>query len=109
MPGRARSRGADAVLRTWSAWLPIAIPLVLFALGLRHVALAGLAREADEGTEAHLFQLLMPVQLVAITYFALSALPRAPRAATVLLGIQLAATAALLALVYWIEHAVPAA
>ena len=91
----------------WSAWLPIAIPLFLVAIGLRHVAIVGLVREADEGTEAHLFQLLMPVQLLVTAYFAFSWVPRAPRRALPLLALQIGAAALVFAMVFWIEHRAP--
>ena len=87
-----------------SGCLPIAIPLFLLALAFRYVAIHGLVREADEGTEAHLFQLLMPVQFLAMAYFGVTWLPRAPRAALPVLAAQLLATAAVFATVYWIEH-----
>jgi len=98
----------SAPLKHWSGWLPIAIPVFLLVLALRYVALHGLAREADEGTEAHLFQLLMPVQLAVMGYFGLTWLPRAPREALPVLALQAIAAAAVLASVYWIEHAGPA-
>lgn len=91
-------------LRHWSAWLPVAIPLFLLLLGLRHLALYGLVSEADEGTEAHLFQLLMPIQLFAIAYFAFTWLPRARREAMAMLALHVAATIALLGAVYWADH-----
>lgn len=95
-------------LKHWSGWLPIAIPVLLLVLGVRSVAMNGLVRQADEGTEAHLFQLLMPVQLVVMGYFALTWLPRAPRAALPVLALQAFAAAVVLAMVYWIEHSGPA-
>ena len=95
-------------LKHWSGWLPIAIPVLLLVLGARFVALNGLVRQADEGTEAHLFQLLMPVQLVVMGYFALTWLPRAPRAALPVLASQVFAAAVVFAMVYWIEHSGPA-
>ena len=91
-------------LRHWSGWLPIAIPLFLLALALRYVALHGLVREPDEGTEAHLFQLLMPVQVIVMGYFGVTWLRRAPRAALPVLAAQILAAAAVFAAVYWIEH-----
>lgn len=91
-------------LKHWSAWLPVAISAFLIALGLRHVAVYGLGREADEGTEAHLFQLLMPLQALVIAYFAVTWLPKAPRLAAAVLALQLAAAAAVFAVVFWIEH-----
>ncbi len=81
------------------------IPLFLVILGARSVALHGLVRQADEGTEAHLFQLLMPVQALAIAWFAAAWLPRAPRRAGALLAVQALLTVALLGLVWWIDHA----
>ena len=88
----------------WSAWVPIAISAFLIVLVLRYVAIHGAVAEADEGIEAHLFQLLMPVQLVAMAYFALTWLPRSPRRTLVMLALQLAATIAVLAAVYWVDH-----
>jgi hypothetical protein len=93
-------------LKHWSGWLPIAIPVFLLVLALRYVAIHGLVREADEGTEAHLFQLLMPVQFAVMAYFAVTWLPRAPGGTLALLALQAIATGAVLAAVFWIEHTV---
>jgi hypothetical protein len=98
-------RGADSPLKHWSAWLPVAISAFLIALALRHIALYGPGVEANEGTEAHLFQLLMPVPLLVIAYFAYTWLPRTPRLALGVLALQIAAAGAVIALVYWLEHA----
>jgi len=95
-------------LRLWSAWLPIAIPVFLLALGLRYVALYGVVSQPDEGTEAHLFQLLMPVQLAVMAYFAVAWVPRAPRRMLPVLLLQVVAAIAVFAAVYLIDHAPPA-
>ncbi|MEO8631837.1 MAG: hypothetical protein ABI466_00650 [Chloroflexota bacterium] len=92
-------------LRHWSAWLPVAISVFFITLALRHVAIYGPGAQADEGTEARLFQLLMPVQTLVIAYFAYTWLPKSPRLALGLLSLQLAGAAAVIALVYWLEHA----
>ena len=94
-------------LRHWSGWLPIAIPVFLLALGLRYVAIHGLVSQADEGTEAHLFQLLIPVQLAVMAYFAVTWLPRASRGALAVLLVQAVAAIAVFAAVYLIDHAPP--
>jgi hypothetical protein len=99
-----RARAPASPLRHWSAWLPVATSAFFFALAVRHVALYGLVREADEGSEAHLFQLLMPMQALVIGYFALTWLPRTPRRALAVLGLQVGAAAAVFGLVYWFEH-----
>jgi hypothetical protein len=62
-----------------SAWLPVAISVFFIALALRHVALVGPGVAEVEGTEAHLFQLLMPAQVLIILYCAYMWLPRSPQ------------------------------
>ncbi len=87
-----------------SAFLPIAMSLSGLALIgivlLRH----GSAPQADEGTAAHLWQMLMAGQLPIIAFFAIKWLPQAPRAAARILGLQLAAglaAAAPVFLLHW--------
>jgi hypothetical protein len=65
-----------------------------------HVAMFGTAREADEGTAAHLFQLLMVAQVPIIAFFAVKWLPRTPRQAVQILGLQAGAALAALAPVF---------
>lgn len=90
--------------RTPSAWLPIAMSLVALGLVLQHVARAGVGREADEGTEAHLWQLLMAGQLPIGMWFVARWLPRAPKAGALVLAAQTLAFAASLAALWWMEH-----
>ena len=85
--------------------MPIAIPVFLLLLGLRYVAIYGVVSQADEGIEAHLFQLLMPVQLVLMAYFAATWLPRAPRGTVPVLALQVLVSAAVFIAVYLIDHA----
>ena len=63
----------------------------------------GAARPADEGAAAHLWQLLMASQAVAIVVFGTRWLPKAPRSALIVLGMQLALAAAALAPVYFLH------
>jgi hypothetical protein len=65
--------------------------IAALALVLGHIALYGPAREADEGTAAHLWQILMAGQIPVIAFFAITWLPRNARQACVVLGLQLAA------------------
>jgi hypothetical protein len=86
-----------ALLRRPSAFLPIAMSLGALALLLSYVATHGVARQEDEGTAAHVFQILLVAQVPVVGYFALSWLPRAPRHALVVLALQLGAGVAALA------------
>ena len=91
-----------SLVKQTSAWLPIAMSLAALAVVLVHVARFGVAREADEGTSAHLFQLLMAGQVPVLAFFAVKWLPRAPRQALQVLALQAGAALAALAPVYWL-------
>lgn len=86
-----------------SALLPVAMSLAALALVLGHLAMFGVAHEADEGTAAHLWQLLMAGQVPVIAYFALKWLPRAPGPALRMLALDVVAALAACAPVYWFK------
>ncbi len=91
------------LLKRPSAFVPMAMSLAaLLVVGL-HVAIYGAAREADEGTAAHLWQLLMAAQIPVIGYFLLKWLPPAPRPALTIMAWQVAAALAALAPVYFLH------
>ncbi|HEX6350646.1 MAG TPA: hypothetical protein VF160_14815 [Candidatus Dormibacteraeota bacterium] len=80
-----------STVRRPSALIPLAISLAALAVVVGHIAIAGTARQPDEGADAHLWQLLMAAQLPLIAFFALTALPRAPKPALLVLVLQLLA------------------
>jgi hypothetical protein len=91
-----------STLRHASAFTPILMSLVVLSLVLLHIALYGTAREADEGTVAHLWQLLMGLQLPIIGFFAIRWLPQDRSSATAVLGLQfLAGVAAAAPVLYY--------
>ena len=77
--------------------------LAALATVLVHVALFGVAREADEGTAAHIWQMLMAAQLPIMAFFAIKWLPRAPRQALLILALQAGAALAALAPVFFLN------
>ena len=83
-----------------SALVPLAMSCAALALVLGHLALFGVARQADEGAAAHLWQLLMAGQVPVVAYFALTWLPRRPRQALLVLALQAGAGLAALAPVF---------
>ena len=91
------------LLRRPSALIPLAISAFLIALIMAHIARFGIVHERDEGTEAHLFQLLMPTQAVIIAFFAVSWLPKKPSAATQVLALQIAAALSVFSLVFFLR------
>lgn len=82
------------MLRKPSAVLPVAMSLGALATVLVHVVRFGVARQSDEGTSAHLWQLLMGAQFPVIVFFALRWIPQAPRQALAVLALQLGAALA---------------
>ncbi|MBV8363014.1 MAG: hypothetical protein JO193_00455 [Candidatus Eremiobacteraeota bacterium] len=91
------------LLQRPTAFIPPLISAFLIALITIQVAHFGTAHEADEGTAAHLFQLLMPLQFVIIAVFASVWLPKKRMAALQVLSIQISAAAAVLALVFFLR------
>lgn len=85
-----------------SAFLPLAMSLSALALVLGHVAIFGIVHETDEGTAAHLFQLLMAAQLPVVLFFAIKWLPRAPKQTLQVLALQAAAAFAAFASVFFL-------
>ena len=83
-----------------SAFVPFAMSLAALAIVLVHLALSGAARQADEGTAAHLWQLLMAAQIPIVAFFAIRWLPQSPRSALPVLALQVVAALAALAPVY---------
>ena len=83
-----------------SALIPLAMSCAALAIVLGHIAMSGVGREADEGTAAHLWQLLMAGQLPVVAFFAIKWLPRSPRQALLVLALQAGAALAAFAPVF---------
>ncbi len=92
--------GITDTLKRPSAILPIAMSLFALAIVLFHIAIHGPAREADEGTAAHLWQLLMAGQVPIAAFFAIRWLPQAPRSTLFVLTLQAIAGLAAVAPVF---------
>ena len=90
----------SAIMKQPSGFLPVAMSLAALAVVLFHVAMFGAAREADEGTAAHIFQILLIAQLPIVAFFAVKWLPRAPSQALLVLTLQAGAGLAALTPVF---------
>jgi hypothetical protein len=86
-----------AIIRQPSAFVPVVMSLAALATVLLRIALVGTAPEADEGTAAHIWQLLMVLQLPVIALFAIKWLRQSPRQALLVLGLQAGAALAAVA------------
>ncbi len=91
----------SSTMKRPSAFLPVVMSLAALAIVIIHIVRFGTAREADEGTSAHLWQILMAGQLPIMAFFAIKWLPRTPRVALVVLALQIAAALAAVAPVFY--------
>ncbi len=89
-------------LRRPVAVLPVLMSLAGLALVLEHYVRTGGAHEPDEVTEAHLFQVLMLLEVPMIGYFILSSLPRFGRSMLAVLALQALMAAAAFTSVYFL-------
>jgi hypothetical protein len=92
----------STMMKKPSAFLPVAMSLAALATVLVHVIMFGIAREADEGTAAHIWQILIAGQLPIVAFFAVKWLPQAPRQALGILALQAVAGLAALAPVFFL-------
>jgi len=67
------------------------------------LATNGVVHQADEGTEAHIWQLLMAGQVPIVGFFAIKWLPRAPRKTLPVLALQVGAALASMAPVFFLH------
>src|SRR5260221_12415434 len=77
-----------SILRDPSAFVPIVMSLAAMALVVGVLVTVGVTPQADEGTPARVWQLLMAGQVPVIAYFAIKWLPRRPREALYVLVLQ---------------------
>jgi len=94
-----------AVTKRPSAFMPMAMSLIALTLVLGHIGSdliqsGRVLREADEGTVAHLWQLLMAAQVPILAFFIFKWTPRAPRPALQLLALLVGAVLANIAVVF---------
>jgi hypothetical protein len=107
--GRMMNQSFGNIVRKPSAFLPLAMSVTALALlaGAYIFALSnghgGLVHEPDEGSIAHLCQLLMAGQLPVLVFFAIKWLPRAPRQTLYIFALQLGAALAAMAPVYFLH------
>ena len=89
-----------AALKRPTALIPLAMSIAALSLVLGHIAIFGVARQADEGAAAHLWQLLIAGQIPVIAVFAAKWLPRAPGPALLVLVLQAVAVLAAVAPIF---------
>ena len=88
-------------LRHPTVFLPLAMSLLALGMVLIHFAIFGIVEETDEGTAAHIFQLLMVGQVPFVAFPAFKWLAIAPRQTFFFIVFQfVAALAAMIAVFF---------
>jgi hypothetical protein len=93
----------SAILKKPSGFIPVGMSLAALVVVLAHVVMFGAARQADEGSAAHLWQLLMAGQVPILAFFVIKWLPQAPRPTLLMLALQFVAALAAIAPVYFLH------
>ncbi len=92
-----------ALLKRPSALIPVAMSVAALATVIGYAAMFGIARQADEGTAAHVWQLLMVGQVPVVAFFVIRWLLTAPRKAVPVLVLQVGAVLAAMFPVWWFQ------
>ncbi len=91
------------LLKRPSALIPVAMSVAALGTVIAYAAMFGTARQADEGTAAHVWQLLMVGQMPVIAFFAIKWLPAKPRQGLIVLALQVGAALAAMFPVWWFQ------
>ncbi len=87
-----------------SAWVPIAMSLLVLAIWIVGIAMFGVpTRQPDEGTGAHLFQIWLGLEVLMVGFFAIKWLPKKPKQTLFVLVIQIVAVLAGCAPVFFLK------
>jgi hypothetical protein len=86
-----------------SGLIPVAMSVAALAIVIVYAAMFGVARQEDEGTAAHLWQLLMVGQGPVIAFFAIKWLPLEPKRALSVLAVQIGAALAAAFPIWWFQ------
>ncbi len=92
---------SSSLLNRPSAFVPVLMSGTALAIVLGYAAMFGVARQADEATAAHIWQLLMAGQIPVIAFFAVKWLPMQPKRALMVLALQLGVALAAMFPVWW--------
>ena len=84
----AYPRSVFILARRPSGFIPVLMSLMALAVVVASLATMGAARPTDEGTAAHLFQILIGGELPILVFFAARWLQQDSRAALTILTVQ---------------------
>ena len=99
---RANKELVSQMIRRSLAWIPVAMSLAILAMVLTTIGISGAVRQEDEGTQAHIFQIWLVLEVVLVAVFAVEWVPRRPKQALMVLAIQILCAVAACAPVFYL-------
>ena len=92
----------EPMLKQPTVFLPLVMSLVSLIMILVHYSIFGIVDETDEGTAAHIFQLLIILQVPFIGFLAFRWLPIAPRQTFIFIVLQVSAVLTAIVAVFFL-------
>ena len=89
------------LLKRPTAFIPIAMSATALSIVLGYAVMFGVARQADEGTAAHMWQLLIAGQVPLIAFFIFRWFRAQPKQASLVVALQIGAVLAAMFPVWW--------
>ena len=81
----------NSIIKKPSAYLPIVFSVAISIMIVSFITLVGVEQNEDEGMAAHLFQLWLAYEVVAIGFFAAKWLAKDPKSVLYILAVQVMA------------------
>lgn len=91
-----------SLIKQPSAYLPVLMSLAALTLVVGHAVVFGIVHETDEGATAHIWQLLMGLQLPVVAYFIIKWAWSQPKEVFQILVLEVILWLANFAAVYWL-------
>ena len=92
----------EPTIRQPTVFLPLVMSFVALTMVLVHFAIFGIVEETDDGTAAHIFQVLILAQVPFISFLAFRWLTPAPRQALFFILLQVSAALAAIVAVFFL-------
>jgi len=93
----------NSIIKKPSAWVPIAMSLIMLAYIVFYLANYGIVYHEDEGAPAHLFQIWLVLEIFMVAFFAIKWLVRNPKPALMILAVQIMAALLPISIVFFLK------
>ena len=89
------------ITNKYTTWLPLVMSAAAVVVVITQIMIFGIPQGGNEGTAAHLFQILIGLQIPVMAFFAFTELSKNPKQVIKILAIQILAMLTALAPVFY--------